>query len=721
MEEEEKKHGVIVPIGTKSLTQINNSLTVTYKLLYGDIEELFNKAFCLLLYGYEVCDKNYLRIFETDPNHLYNTQYYFYSHSTEINRLALECFTKVFEKRPKFVLSVILRAISKYKLDDFTGSLEDFKKAIELEPNNALIYFNRANLFERLSYRCNHNYEHREAIKYLNLALNDFNKAIELRSDFFLAYWERASIKCKPDPDYQDYKFNFEYPDISPIIDLNDCDGAIEDLSTAIKLNPDNNSLLYSHRAELKYQISQYTGAIDDYSTAISIDLNYSVHYYYGRGKVKESMNDYEGAIADFSKALVLDPNYENAKWRLITIYEDYAVTHENSNDYKSAIDLYSNIIDLDKKNLNAFYKRGLLKNKLGIDVFIEKFNSVGIEVNPYNTMILTVEEFGKSICRESLRFERKYDEIIAIFDTDRKFHVSDIIFENPFILEDTQNLYVIVPLKEERGRYVPLFDDAFLTRTIVNRTNFLEKYSNICLLDKIYSEGQRQYNSWDKDYHLAIEKFTNAIEIEPNFWGCYLDRGLCKHELGDYEVAIQDFSRAIEINPDFAEAYNAKGLSNFALDQYYLAIQDYQKALELNPLFAEAYYNRGDYMFHQGDLNSAYQDFSKAIEFKPLYLKALIKRGNMRYKQGDFLGANDDYTLIISTNYESSKLYLVRASSRLNLSEYDDAIKDLNKAIKLSPTNAEAFKLRAFAKEKIGDFSGAQEDSNEYERLKNV
>jgi len=38
--------------------------------------------------------------------------------------------------------------------------------------------------------------------------------------------------------------------------------------------------------------------------------------------------------------------------------------------------------------------------------------------------------------------------------------------------------------------------------------------------------------------------------------------------ELGNYRQAIEDYSRAIEINPDYIEAYNNRGTSHYELRQ---------------------------------------------------------------------------------------------------------------------------------------------------------
>ncbi|MCU4139364.1 MAG: hypothetical protein MW690_001296 [Methanophagales archaeon] len=59
----------------------------------------------------------------------------------------------------------------------------------------------------------------------------------------------------------------------------------------------------------------------------------------------------------------------------------------------------------------------------------------------------------------------------------------------------------------------------------------------------------------------------------------------LCIHaELNEYEQAIEDFSKAIELNPNYAGAYYNRGIAYAKLNQHERAIEDYNKAIELNP-----------------------------------------------------------------------------------------------------------------------------------------
>jgi len=72
---------------------------------------------------------------------------------------------------------------TKYELKDYKGALQDYNKAIELNPNYALAYYNRGVAKDKL--------------KDYRRALQDYNKAIELNPNYALAYYNRGGAKIR--------------------------------------------------------------------------------------------------------------------------------------------------------------------------------------------------------------------------------------------------------------------------------------------------------------------------------------------------------------------------------------------------------------------------------------------------------------------------------------------------------------------------------------------
>jgi tetratricopeptide (TPR) repeat protein len=211
--------------------------------------------------------------------------------------------------------------LAKFKVSHYDVTiLEDFNKAIKIDPKNAQAYFYRG-----LYKRYNRDYDG---------GLADIDRAISLNPLYTEAYLERGMIK------YYSY----------------DNAGAIADLTKA-EVNADS-KFPYGERADAKYHLGDYKGAIEDYDKE---GWRMSAGRLINKGYAKSKLGDLNGAIADLSEAIKADPNYANAK-----IYSELGNFKINTGDYDGAKTDFWRVIQLDPKNAEAYYGRGTSKYKLG-------------------------------------------------------------------------------------------------------------------------------------------------------------------------------------------------------------------------------------------------------------------------------------------------------------------------------------------------------------------
>ncbi|RMG70207.1 MAG: tetratricopeptide repeat protein, partial [Chloroflexi bacterium] len=109
---------------------------------------------------------------------------------------------------------------------------------------------------------------------------------------------------------------------------------------------------------------------------------------------------------------------------------------------------------------------------------------------------------------------------------------------------------------------------------------------------EEFFSRGLQHQNLGN--HELAIQDYTEAIRLRPDYAYAYNNRGVTYNDLGDHQRAIQDYDRAIHLDPNHAIAYNNRGLAYNNLGDYQRAIQDYNRAIQLDPNYALAYNNRG-------------------------------------------------------------------------------------------------------------------------------
>jgi tetratricopeptide (TPR) repeat protein len=211
----------------------------------------------------------------------------------------------------------------KLEANDYRGSIVEYSKAVNIEPNYINAYFNRG--YARIMMADNKN------------AISDFNIAIRLNPNDGSSYFNRALAKHN----------------------LKNEIGAIEDYDKAIALDSTNSSF-FAFRGKSRFVLQKFFEAIDDFDKALQIDSNSSMAFR-GRGQVKFALNDYAGAVEDYDASLAIDP--DNAESHCL---------RGNANcyldDYKTALDDYDKALDIDPKyslaSLGRMYANQKLKEK---------------------------------------------------------------------------------------------------------------------------------------------------------------------------------------------------------------------------------------------------------------------------------------------------------------------------------------------------------------------
>lgn len=111
----------------------------------------------------------------------------------------------------------------------------------------------------------------------------------------------------------------------------------------------------------------------------------------------------------------------------------------------------------------------------------------------------------------------------------------------------------------------------------------------------------------------FALEKRKMTKEHKQACADTYYQRGLAHAKKGEIELAIEDYTHAIALNPEFAEAYYQRGLAYAKKGELDKAITDYTKAIALKPDYADAYYNRGGAFLRLGEQEKAESDLTIA------------------------------------------------------------------------------------------------------------
>ena len=212
-------------------------------------------------------------------------------------------------------------------------------------------------------------------------------------------------------------------------------------------------------------------------------------------------------------------------------------------------------------------------------------------------------------------------------------------------------------------------------------------------------------------DYKGAITDYTQAIRLNPDYAGAYLNRGAAKDHLGQHFASIADYDIAIRLNPDYAGAYLNRGAAKDHLGQHFASIADYDIAIRLNPDYAGAYLNRGAAKSNLGQHFAAIADYDIAIRLNPDYARAYNNRGLVKMDLGQHFASIADYDIAIRLDPDYATAYYNRGIAKSKLGQHFAAIADYDIAIRLNPDYADAYNNRGIAKSNLGQYFAAIAD----------
>ncbi|XP_047342832.1 protein SGT1 homolog isoform X2 [Impatiens glandulifera] len=87
-----------------------------------------------------------------------------------------------------------------------------------------------------------------------------------------------------------------------------------------------------------------------------------------------------------------------------------------------------------------------------------------------------------------------------------------------------------------------------------------------------------------DDHFELAVDLYSQAIEMSPKNAELFADRAQANIKLGSYTEAVADANRAIELNPSLVKAYLRKATACMKLEEYQTAKVALDKGSSLDP-----------------------------------------------------------------------------------------------------------------------------------------
>jgi tetratricopeptide (TPR) repeat protein len=270
---------------------------------------------------------------------------------------AVAAYTQAIQLNPNYANAYTNRAIARYNHQkDYKGVIEDLNQLLRINPNNSLAYFNRAKARSKLGDEQGASEDRKKGLQvnpsnaeeYVNRgttrfylgdkqgAIADFDQALRINPNYAEAYGSRGVVRSN----------------------LEDNQGALADFNQALRINPNLAGELYLNRGSVRAKLKDNQGAIADLNEALRINPNDAVAYF-GRGVARNGLGDKQGAIADFSQAVRINPNYGSA-------YIARGDNRSKLGDKQGAIADYNEAVRINPNNDVAYWSRGDVRYDLG-------------------------------------------------------------------------------------------------------------------------------------------------------------------------------------------------------------------------------------------------------------------------------------------------------------------------------------------------------------------
>ncbi len=128
--------------------------------------------------------------------------------------------------------------------------------------------------------------------------------------------------------------------------------------------------------------------------------------------------------------------------------------------------------------------------------------------------------------------------------------------------------------------------------------------------------------------YEATIEKFEQALKVEPFNFRTLFEYGFVLSEVGQYKSASEKFERALQIDPNNIEVLNNCGSAFFNSGDYKTALKKFKNALQIKPDEIMILYNYGTALVENDQYNEAIEQFEKVLQISPNHNKALGNYG---------------------------------------------------------------------------------------------
>ncbi|AXE61830.1 tetratricopeptide repeat protein [Candidatus Thioglobus sp. NP1] len=285
---------------------------------------------------------------------------------------AVENYQKAIAINPSFYKAHYNLGGLFHELGMLDASIESFEKALSIKPDYAEANNNIGNVFKELGHFDN--------------AIKSFEKAIEIKPSYFEAHFSLGEI-------FQDLNNitsairHYEVvllikPDFAELhnnlavlyLRIDDIDSALKHLKEAVRISPEFAEAFYNLGHAYK-ELNQSDKSLDCYKNAIAMNPHYAEPHY-ASGNILQDLGQFDKAVKCYQMALIIEPDKAEVHYELGNISYDLG-------QFNASIESYEKAISIDSNNSQFINGMGIVLNKTGQFEKALKCYKKAISINP--------------------------------------------------------------------------------------------------------------------------------------------------------------------------------------------------------------------------------------------------------------------------------------------------------------------------------------------------
>lgn len=289
----------------------------------------------------------------------------------------------------------------------------------------------------------------------------------------------------------------------------------LKDVNAELLKDP-NNASLYSKRARVYLGLKQFPEAVGDALRSIKLDSTQVLHYntlvdvYFAQNKTRQAKDLLE----------IMEKKFPENTEALLKLAELFYLVKQ----YQKGIEYVNKALKINENLAKAYYLKGSI------------YRESGDTTRAISSLQTAVEQDSK--------FEDAFYDLGLIFAA-RK---------NPLALEYYDNALRINSVNEN-ARYAR----ARLLQDLNKTEEAIAGYESILAVNKncencLYNLGAI-YLEIKKDTKKALEYFTKALEVNPNYLEAYFARGYTYSALKDKASAEADYKMCLKLEANYEPA----------------------------------------------------------------------------------------------------------------------------------------------------------------------